>query len=289
MMVPSMNLVAILALACVFSAMFALGTRLQPRRLAQELPEFGLIARALGVALIAVPTLALVYASLLEIRPVLLAGFLLIGISPGAPMALLRAHEHGGRASFSVVLQVAIAVFAIFAVPAWILVLDFMYGADAAVDITGIAFEVFRAQLLPLVCGAVCANFFPSLAARLAGPLLRLSAILLLVVLALVLWNLGPRLPELGWAPYVASALLSASGLALGHFAGGPAVDTRTAAAILCTMRNPGIALLILSANRFPAIATVMVLAHVLVTALLLVVYLAIRRRTVGLPSDHNR
>ena len=72
--------------------------------------------------------------------------------------------------------------------------------------------------------------------------------------------------------------MLTGCTLALGQLAGGPAPETRTAAAVICAMRNPGIALLVASTNKLPAESTLMVLAHVLLTALLIVVYLALFR-----------
>lgn len=273
-----MNAVSTIALGTVFASMFALGAGFQMRWFTQEMPKPGLIARCLGVALVAVPAMAIILGPLLELKPGLLAGFLLIGISPGAPMALRRSQDSGGRVSFSMVLQVTVAVFAIFAVPAWVLILDALYGERAGIDILDVAKQVFLAQLLPLACGAACAIRFPLLAARVARPLLRASAVLLLVIVGLVLWQVGPKLPALGVAAFAASALLAASAIGLGHWAGGPAADTRTTSAILCAMRNPGIALLVASTNRLPETAKLVVIAHVLMTALLLFLYLALWR-----------
>lgn len=274
-----MNTVSAICLASVFVAMFALGTGSQPRRLVQEMPALALVARCLGIALIAVPVMAILLGSILELKPGVLAGFLLIGISPGAPMALRRSQESGGRASFSMVLQVTVALLAIFAVPAWVLILDAISGASAGIAMMDLARQVFLAQLLPLMCGAALGNRFPLLAARLTIPLLHLSGGLMLVIALLVLWKVGAKLPALGVAPFVASALLASSAIGLGHWVGGPAADTRTTSAILCALRNPGIALLVASTNRLPEAATLIVIAHVLVTTLLLVAYLALSRQ----------
>jgi len=281
-----MDIVAILSLTAVFAAMFALGAGVQPRRLFKELSRFGLLARALCVALVAVPVVAIIAATLFGLERAPLAGLLLIGISPGAPMALRRARKSGGHASFSMVLQVALALLAIVAVPAWVLILDALYSARADISLVVLARQVFLTQLLPLGCGAACAALFPSLGARLAAPMLSLSGVVLLIVAALLLWEFGPLLPALGAAPVAASALLAASAIGLGHWAGGPADDTRTTAAIVCALRNPGIALLVASANDLPPVTTHMVLAHVVVTALLLLVYLFFRRRMAGAPAS---
>jgi BASS family bile acid:Na+ symporter len=283
-----MNSVGVLSLVSVFAAMFALGAGSRPMLLVRQLGEFGLLARCLGMALIAVPAVAMLAGSLFALQPAALAGLLLIGISPGAPMALRRSREHGGHASFSIVLQVAVALLAIVAVPAWVLLLDLLYGAHADIDLVPLAHQVLMAQLLPLGLGVACALFQPSIAARLAGPLLRLSGIMLLVICALVLWQVGPLLPGLGMRPFGASALLAASAIGLGHWVGGPAADTRTTSAIVCALRNPGIALLVASTNAMSETAKQVVMAHVLVTTLLLLAYLAARRRWAG-PAEAPR
>ena len=50
-------------------------------------------------------------------------------------------------------------------------------------------------------------------------------------------------------------------------------------------MRNPGIALLVASANGFPEASKVVILAHVLITAIMLVVYLAAMKRFGAAPE----
>jgi bile acid:Na+ symporter, BASS family len=273
-----MNVVATAALASVFAAMFALGVGLQPQRRSQEMPKFSLIARCLAIALVAVPAIAIGAATLLGLERGSLAGLLLIGISPGAPLALRRSHDSGGRASFSMVLQVMVAVLAVFAVPAWVLILDSLYDVHAGIGMADLARQVFLAQLLPLSLGAACAISFPSLAATLTTPLLRLSGLMLLGIVVLVLWKVGPKLPSLGVAPFMASALLASSAIGLGHLVGGPAPDTRTTSAIICSLRNPGIALLVASTNLLPETTSMVVLVHVLVTTVFIVAYLAFRR-----------
>ena len=272
-----MSAFSLLALAAVFVSMFGLGLRLNPQRLTQEMPKFSLVARALVVALVAVPILAVLLGESLHLGHAAYLGLLLVGISPGAPLALRRSHDSGGRASFAMVLQVVLAILAIFAVPAWVWIVDVVYGASADIALAALARQVAMAQLLPLGLGAAVAIQMPERAAKLSTPMLRLGALMVVVVALIVLWEVGPKLPSLGILPFVASGLLTIAALGLGHWAGGPEEDTRTVAAVICAMRNPGIALLVASTNRLPKESTLMVLAHVLLTALLLVVYLAMR------------
>lgn len=274
-----MTFVGIFSLASVFAAMFALGAGSRPFKLAADVAAFGLLARSLFIALVVVPAAAVAVVTLFDLERALLAGLLLIGISPGAPMALRRSRESGGQASFSMVLQVMVALLAIVAVPAWILLLDALYGGRHDLVLAQVARQVFLAQLLPLGCGSACAFLFPTLAARVSRPILRASGVMLVVVAVLVLWQVGPNLPRLGPLPFAASALLAAIAIVLGHLVGGPAPDTRTTSAVICALRNPGIALLVASANRMPPAVQQMIIAHVVITTLLLLVYLAVRRR----------
>ncbi len=124
------------------------------------------------------------------------------------------------------VLQVMVAVLAVFAVPAWVLLVDLLYRAHADIAVIDLAKQVFLAQLLPLSLGAACATSLPNLAARLTAPLLRLSGIMIAGIALLVLWKVGPKLPSLGIAPWFACATLAASSIGLGHLVGGPAPDT---------------------------------------------------------------
>src|SRR5215475_13999443 len=116
-----MNHIAILAIAAVFTSMFAQGLRLTPQRLLLEMPKFSLVARCLAVALVAVPILAIGLGESLHLGHAAYIGLLLVGVSPGAPLALRRSHDADAHASFAMVLQVVVAILAIFAVPAWVL------------------------------------------------------------------------------------------------------------------------------------------------------------------------
>lgn len=277
-----MNNFVILAIAAIFTAMFALGLRLSPRRLTQQMPKFGLVMRCLAVALIAVPVLAIVLGETLRLGHAAHVGLLLVGVSPGAPFALRRSQDAGAPVSFAMVLQVTVAILAIVAVPTWVLIVDRVYHATADIDIVALARQVGITQLLPIGLGAAFALRFPERAAKASILLLRVGVALVGLVVLIILWEVGPKLPSLGAMPFVASILLTICTLALGHWAGGPASNTRAASAVICAMRNPGIALLVATTNKLPAEATLMVLAHALLTALLLVAYLALFRPRVG-------
>jgi hypothetical protein len=80
-------------------------------------------------------------------------------------------------------------------------------------------------------------------------------------------------------AALMASAVIVGLALALGQAVAGPNPANRTSGAIICALRNPGIAILIASANGLPDTSKVMIIAHVLVTAVMAAGYLALMRK----------
>jgi predicted Na+-dependent transporter len=275
------------ALACVFASMTALGIGIEPARvLARGFPVRPLLA-ALVIALLLVPAGAIVYARLFHLDGGELVGLVLMGISPGAPLALRRSSEAGGDGDFSLVLQVAVAVLAVGAVPLWIYILHLLYGRDAEVSITLLSRQVFLAQILPLSCGILLRRLAPARSRALVRPLLMGSGVLMAVIaLALVVLLRRPLL-ALPLTAVLASAALTTTALVLAAISCGPSPAMRMSAGVICALRNPGIALLIASANGLPPDAKVMVIAHVLLTAILLTVFVALlRRRAAGVARD---
>jgi len=84
---------------------------------------------------------------------------------------------------------------------------------------------------------------------------------------------------DAGVRVWPAIVLMTVAALAIGHLLGGPDPATRTAVAISSALRNPGLALLVATLNAAPPTITGVVLAYVLVSALLIVPYIAWRRR----------
>ena len=269
-----LDAVGAVALVSIFLAMMAAAIGVEPARVMAEGVPARPLAAALFIAIVAVPVAAILLADIFGLESGQLVGLLLMGISPGAPLALRKAGQAGGDAEFSVVLQVGVAVLAIGAVPVWIGILQSLYGRQAGLSVVLLAKQVFLAQMLPLACGFALRYFAPGRARSFVKPMLMTSGILLLVVAVLILLSLWRALLGLPLAAIAASASLTAIALLLAFFACGPSPTRRMSAGTICALRNPGIALLIASANGLPASSKVMIVAHVLVTAILLGLYL---------------
>jgi BASS family bile acid:Na+ symporter len=96
----------------------------------------------------------------------------------------------------------------------------------------------------PLVVGILVKRFAPEFAARWRGPVGTAAMVTLVVgVLGLVVLAWQGILAAVGNGTLVAIALMTAFGLAVGHFLGGPDADNRNALALATASRHPGVAM----------------------------------------------
>jgi predicted Na+-dependent transporter len=93
-----LDVVGAIALVCVFATMTALGIGAQPARLLARGFPVRQLAAALAIALVLVPLAAIVLARSFHMQSGALVGLVLMGISPGAPMALRKSRQSGADA-----------------------------------------------------------------------------------------------------------------------------------------------------------------------------------------------
>jgi BASS family bile acid:Na+ symporter len=201
------------------------------------------------------------------------AGIVLMAISPGAPVALRRALDVGGRARFAPALHLAIVLLAVVTVPLSILVLDAVFEASFRVSPLDVGRQVLTAQLVPLGVGASIRMLRPMAAARLEPALTRLSNLLLLGLLGVCVYTLWPMLVDIGWMPTLAGIILTACALLVGALFAGRDADARPPGAVAAAMRNPGLALLIATVNRAPSAVTAAVFGYALGAAAIVTIY----------------
>jgi len=267
------------AVGTVFTVMFSVGLNIVVSELRLVWQRPGLMLRGLFSVLVAVPALALVVTRFFDLPRFAEIGIVLMAISPGAPIALRRSLGAGAHRAFAPSLQICIALLAVVSVPLSIAALNHMYAGRASIGPWNVARQVFVAQLLPLALGMTVRQLRLPLADWRAPRLARAGNVLLVVLLALVMLDVWQITMNAGVRVWPAILLVTVAALAVGHLLGGPEPATRTAVAISSALRNPGLALLVATLNAAPPIVTGTVLAYVLVSALLIVPYIAWRRR----------
>jgi BASS family bile acid:Na+ symporter len=252
------------AAVTVFAVMLSLGLLLGREQFAAALQRRMVLAAIAFAVVIPVPALAVLFVKLLDLEGAVAAGIVLMSISPGAPVALRRAIDVGGRARFAPALHLAIVLLAVVTVPMSLLILERLFDATFKVSPLDVGRQVFVAQLLPLGIGAVIRAYVPRAASWLEPRLIGFSNFLLLALLAACVYTLWPMLVDIGWTPVVAGLVLTSGALLVGAlFAGGDG-DARPPAAVAAAMRNPGLALLIATVNRAPSGVTAAVFGYAL-------------------------
>jgi BASS family bile acid:Na+ symporter len=266
---------ALFVAAAVFLVMLSLGLLLGREQIEAALHRRVMLVALLFGTLIPVPLIAVLVVQVFGITGATAAGIILMAISPGAPVAMRRAIEAGGHSAFAPALHLAIVLCAVVTVPASVALLDVVFDKDFSVSPLDIARQVFFSQLLPLGLGAGLRMLRPATAARIDGPLARLSNLMLIgvgVALAVVLW---PLLQAAGWTPFVAGALLTACALLVGTAFAWRDAAVRPAGAVAAAMRNPGLALLVAAANKLPAGVVAAVFGYTFGAALVITAFVA--------------
>jgi BASS family bile acid:Na+ symporter len=284
------NVVSLLVPLTLFTVMLALGVGLPLQAFRQWRHTWPLVLRLELATCLLVPLVAW----LLLLTPP--AGQLsqevrmaigLMAACPSAPLILRKAGKVGGDASLAGLLQVVAAVLAILTVPLLAQAAEPIFGLEGwDVLPRQVAGQVATVQLLPLLVGLSLRHAWPEQVRRLQGPLDRLANGLLLLLLLAVLIRTAPLLLAFAQANRIGlvwMALVVAASLALGYLLGGTAGDQKLTAALVTSMRNPGLALLLANtyAPQVPGLK-VGILTYVLITLLLSIPLIRQRRSQIG-------
>jgi bile acid:Na+ symporter, BASS family len=265
---------SLIAVSTVIMSVFSLALGTTVGQATWLIRHPGLLLRSILAALVLVPLVsALLVMALGAVEPVAIA-LVLLAVSPAAPLMRKKAANVSRDDDYAPSLQLVLASLSIVTVPLSLALLSALFpGHQAHVSPWAVASQVGRAQILPLLAGMTLRAARPTWADRLARPLGKVAGILLAAIAVLVVVMQGKLLLLVGIGGYVAVVLAAIAAILLGHLLGGPHPSTRTALAIACAVRNPGIALLVVQLN-FPGWgAGAVVLTYVLVSAVLLAIY----------------
>jgi predicted Na+-dependent transporter len=167
----------------------------------------------------------------------------LMALCPSAPLITFKSGRKGADAVLAAKLQFWTAAVAVVSVPA---LMGFFHRWSVAP--APVAAQVAQAQLIPLLLGVGLRRWTPKLADQINPLIQKLASVVMMLLLALILVAALPKV-----APYVASnllgaglmLLLSAAALGIGLLVSGPQPVEQTTSALVVSMRNPGLALLL--------------------------------------------
>jgi predicted Na+-dependent transporter len=198
-------------------------------------------------------------------------------------LLLRKAGKQGGDRSLAALLQVGAALVAILSIPLLAILITRIFGVSGwAIEARHVAGQVALAQLLPLLLGLLLRRFAPQWASRLEGPLDRIANVLLLLLVLVVLAKTAPLLVTYVGANLVALPVMGALvliSLALGYGLADRDPQQRVTFALVTSMRNPGLALLLagIYAPEVPAVK-LGILVYLLITVVLSIPFLRWQR-----------
>jgi len=267
-------LIVVVAQASLVLIIAAAGMKSEWRDLQTALKKPELLWRALVAVNIVVPLAAMVATSILPIDVMVKRGIVVMAVSPLAPLVLGRLLKISAQPSLAIGLYFALTLLAVLIVPATIAMLGPIYGSNAALPVSDVAWLVVTSVLLPLLGGMLIAALLPGQAPALATWAARLGNIMLLPFVAAVLYLAGNALITLAEnGTLLACVATVAAGLAAGHWLGGPEPAGKIALAVAAATRHPGIALLAGRNAADDPRSTMTILMFLLVSLVLSTIY----------------
>lgn len=207
------------------------------------------IAIALGTALqfAVMPLAALVIGTVLGMGPMLLAGFVLLGASPGGTASNVICYLARGDVALSVTLTTVSTLLAVFLTPTltW-----FYVGRDVDVAVWAMLISVLKIVVVPVTFGVVINTVAGRWIEpfRQVFPLVSVAAIVLAIAIIVALS--ADRIPEIGAVIVLGVVLHNLTGLLAGYWGAalfGQDVRVRRTIAIEVGMQNSGLAVALAS------------------------------------------
>jgi len=281
------ELITYLVKLSLFTIMFTLGLGLLRQNFLRLRQNPSLVLRSLIAVVILVPLSAICVLKGLPDLPVPTRhAIALMAICPSAPFILRKASKVDADADIAGPLQIFFALLSILTVPVTVVCFKALF-AKTGWDVTPetVAPLVLQTQILPLGLGFLVRQLSPGWADRLQGLLVKLSNILFPVIILLILVKAAQPLMQFLGSSFatltlVAMLIMVAMALLIGHLSGGPGEKTRTTLALVTSMRNPGLAMLL--ATKFAsdvAFIRAAIAAYLLLTVLGSIPYLSWRKR----------
>jgi BASS family bile acid:Na+ symporter len=238
------QLINVLVTVTLIEMMVATGLGVTFAQLADVVRDWRLVARAIVANYVCVPAVTVGLLLLLDSRPMVAAGFLILAVCPGAPFGPPCTAIARGNVVVSVGLMVLLAASSALLAP---LLLYFLLPKDkgVTVDAGKLVSALLCTQLLPLGAGLLMRWWRPALAKRMQKPANVVSLILTVVAVGLILRTHFSSLLEIEAPGLLGMLILLIVSVGAGWLLGGWDRANRKAMALTTAARNIGVGLVI--------------------------------------------
>jgi len=117
--------------------------------------------RTLLVALVAVPMLAILIATLLPLGPIARGVLVLMSVSPGAPLMINKARSGSGNVTLAVAVAVALTLAALVTLPIELFVLNALFPLHLRASVSTLIWTLIPRLIIPLAVGAGVRHLWP--------------------------------------------------------------------------------------------------------------------------------
>jgi bile acid:Na+ symporter, BASS family len=221
---------------------------------------------------ICVPLAAVALLVALHAHPMVIVGFLIVAVCPGAPYGPPFTGLAKGNVPLSTGLMVILAGSSAVLAPLLLGILIPLLAKDEPlkVDAAKMVTTLLVSQLLPLLAGLLIQHWRPALAAKLLKPATKLSAVLNLVVFAFILAVDFKTLTAIRAGGFLGMTLLLLASIAAGWLSSERGGENRRAMALTTSVRNVGVSLVIATGSFAGTAAPTAALAYALFQTILM-------------------
>ena len=244
----------------------------------------------LAAATFIIPSaLALLLANLLGLTRPETAGLFMVGVAPGAPLLTRNLARKGFDMHMAASYQVWAALMVPVMVPVLVAIAGKLYGRDIWIPPLELLQQIALKQLLPLAAGMVIAWFAPKMSHRSQPALNVVGNILFTVMIAAVLFKMGPSLKTITPLVPLATSLLAVGSIAAILLLRSGESRTKETFAICNANRHVGLALLLAGRylhgrNVLPTVA-----CYALLAPLIMFAYVKWHALQTTVAADHAR
>ena len=205
-----------------------------------------LLARTILSMNVMMPLIAVLMVSILRLNPAVEVALVALSMSPVPPLLPRKALHSGGATSYTVGLLMAVSLLSVVLVPLTAWTVGRLFATPLHIAPSSIVALVGPVILLPLAAGLLIRRFMPRSADRVLKATDAAAMLLLLVAIIPVFIISWPTVRELlGNGTLLAMLVMCLTGLAIGHYVGGPEHETRVVLALATAMRHPAVAITI--------------------------------------------
>jgi BASS family bile acid:Na+ symporter len=253
-----------LTAASLIAVMLAMGLNVTLAEVLSSARQTRLVLLGVLANFVLVPlaTAALLYTY--HANPLTSVGFLVLAVSPGAPVGPPMTAVARGNVPFSIAMMILLAVLSAVLSPA-LLGLLIPYVArtnDLQIDYLAIVRTLLFVQLLPLACGLGLRRWTPKIANYIVRPVGLLANGMMVILICLIVYAQYSTLAAISLRAWTGMVFLLIASLGIGWFSGGLNLGNRKAMAVTTASRNVAVGLVIANRNFADTPAVIAVVAY---------------------------